>query len=37
MRVADLGCGVGMATALLAYLVGPTGHVVGLDAPLPGK
>jgi SAM-dependent methyltransferase len=32
MRVADLGCGIGMATALLADLVGPTGHVVGLDA-----
>ena len=32
MRVADLGCGIGMTTALLADLVGPTGHVVGLDA-----
>ena len=32
MRVADLGCGVGMVTALLAELVGPEGHVVGLDA-----
>lgn len=32
MRVADLGCGVGMTTALLAELVGPTGHVVGVDA-----
>src|SRR5262245_64027106 len=32
MRVADLGCGVGMTTALLAKLVGPTGHVVGVDA-----
>jgi SAM-dependent methyltransferase len=32
MRVADLGCGVGMVTALLADLVGPTGHVVGVDA-----
>jgi SAM-dependent methyltransferase len=32
MRVADLGCGIGMTTALLADLVGPTGHVVGIDA-----
>ena len=32
MRVADLGCGVGMVTNLLAALVGPTGHVVGVDA-----
>jgi SAM-dependent methyltransferase len=32
MRVADLGCGVGMVTALLAGLVGPEGHVVGIDA-----
>jgi SAM-dependent methyltransferase len=31
MRVADLGCGVGMVTALLAELVGPEGHVVGID------
>jgi SAM-dependent methyltransferase len=31
MRVADLGCGVGMVTALLAELVGPDGHVVGVD------
>ena len=31
MRVADLGCGVGMTTALLAALVGPTGEVVGVD------
>jgi len=31
MRVADLGCGVGMTTALLAELVGPTGEVVGVD------
>jgi SAM-dependent methyltransferase len=31
MRVADLGCGVGMVTALLANLVGPEGHVVGID------
>jgi len=32
MRVADLGCGVGMVTALLGELVGPGGHVVGVDA-----
>lgn len=31
MRVADLGCGVGMVTALLADLVGPGGQVVGVD------
>jgi SAM-dependent methyltransferase len=31
MRVADVGCGVGLVTALLAQLVGPEGHVVGLD------
>jgi ubiquinone/menaquinone biosynthesis C-methylase UbiE len=31
MRVADLGCGVGMVTNLLAELVGPTGSVVGVD------
>jgi SAM-dependent methyltransferase len=32
VRVADLGCGVGMVTAWLAGLVGPEGHVVGIDA-----
>ena len=32
MRVADLGCGVGMVTTLLAELVGPDGEVVGVDA-----
>jgi SAM-dependent methyltransferase len=32
MCVADFGCGVGLVTALLAELVGPEGHVVGLDS-----
>ena len=32
MCVADLGCGVGMVTAMLAGLVGPEGYVVGIDA-----
>jgi SAM-dependent methyltransferase len=32
MRVADLGCGVGTVTDLLARLVGPEGQVVGVDA-----
>jgi SAM-dependent methyltransferase len=31
MRVADLGCGVGTVTELLAEIVGPEGHVVGVD------
>ena len=31
MRVADLGCGVGMVTTLMAELVGPTGQVIGVD------
>jgi SAM-dependent methyltransferase len=32
MRVADLGCGVGMVSALLAELVGLEGYVIGIDA-----
>jgi len=31
MRVADLGCGVGMVTQLLSQLVGPDGEAVGVD------
>ena len=31
MRVADLGCGVGMVTQLLAQLVGPDGEAIGVD------
>src|SRR5262249_26941672 len=32
MLVADLGCGVGTVTELLAELVGPSGRVVGIDS-----
>jgi SAM-dependent methyltransferase len=32
MVAADIGCGVGMVTALLADLIGPQGHVFGIDA-----
>ena len=31
MRVADFGCGVGATTQMLAEMVGPTGHVTGID------
>ena len=32
MRVADLGCGVGLVTRVIAHLVGSDGKVVGIDA-----
>jgi SAM-dependent methyltransferase len=32
MRAADIGCGVGLVSAMLADLVGPEGHVTGVDA-----
>ncbi len=31
MKVADFGCGVGVVTRMLAKMVGPTGHVTGID------
>jgi ubiquinone/menaquinone biosynthesis C-methylase UbiE len=31
MKVADFGCGVGMVTQMLADIVGPAGHVTGVD------
>lgn len=32
MRVADIGCGVGILSELISEFVGPTGSVVGVDA-----
>lgn len=31
MQVADFGCGVGAVTRMLAEMVGPAGHVTGVD------
>jgi hypothetical protein len=31
MHVADFGCGVGVVTRMLAEMVGPSGHVTGVD------
>jgi ubiquinone/menaquinone biosynthesis C-methylase UbiE len=31
MRVADFDCGVGLVTRMLAEIVGPSGHVTGID------
>lgn len=31
MRIADFGCGVGAVTRMLAEMVGPAGHVTGID------
>jgi SAM-dependent methyltransferase len=31
MTVADFGCGVGTTTCMLAEMVGPSGHVIGID------
>jgi 2-polyprenyl-3-methyl-5-hydroxy-6-metoxy-1,4-benzoquinol methylase len=32
MNVADFGCGVGAVTRMLGEMVGPSGHVTGIDA-----
>lgn len=32
MRLLDLGCGAGVTTNMLKYLVGPSGEAVGMDA-----
>jgi SAM-dependent methyltransferase len=32
MRVADVGCGVGVVSRVIASLVGPHGYVLGIDA-----
>jgi SAM-dependent methyltransferase len=34
-RLLEIGCGQGDTTAVLAYAVGPTGHVHGVDAAAP--
>jgi len=31
MKVADFGCGVGVVSRMLARMVGPEGHVTGID------
>jgi ubiquinone/menaquinone biosynthesis C-methylase UbiE len=36
MRVLDIGCGVGEVSLIAAQIVGPGGHVVGVDIDAPG-